>query len=243
MSSSTKKKRTVKKTQPVKKTSPIKKKSTKRRLTARPVALTVRPRRTLKPRLAADDYYFEDPTYGGYTSYQGGTWATCVLTYRGGDSTNYGSTPGTTDCRSVNDLNAEDAKNTPWIKGHLLNDNLGGPGISKNLTPMTHTQNVNFQGSFESKIKSALVRARQVDEAYGGDYWYGVRISVRVGPAGAGATQALRAVASRVYATAIWVRVEKKPKAEWVVEDLSRATPAGTTLPTLRNYDFDPGDP
>lgn len=54
-----------------------------------------------------------------------------------------------------------------WVKGHLLNDNLGGHGVSSNLTPLTQTANKNFHGQFESSAKDAVTRFHQLDNPYG----------------------------------------------------------------------------
>lgn len=146
---------------------------------------------------------------------------------------------------SVDDLNAANAKSTTWIKGHLLNDNFGGPGLSKNLTPMTHRKNVAFQGGFEGPIKRALIKAKQLD-IDGATYWYGVKITVAVGSSGGGATAPLKAVASSVTPTAIWIRVPKRrnPAERGDPEELTREGPIATGLPDLPNMTpFDPGDP
>jgi len=69
-----------------------------------------------------------------------------------------------------------------WIKGHLFNDNLGGPGITENLTPLTNKANRNFSGSFEEHVKNAVtVRFRQLDELYG-IKGLGVDFKVEVSP-------------------------------------------------------------
>ena len=52
----------------------------------------------------------------------------------------------------------------PWIKGHLLNDNLGGHGISENLTPLTGYANGRFHDFAEKPMKDAANRVRQLAE-------------------------------------------------------------------------------
>ncbi|WP_410614535.1 RHS repeat-associated core domain-containing protein [Amycolatopsis sp. lyj-109] len=49
-----------------------------------------------------------------------------------------------------------------WIRGHLQNDNLGGPGVSENMTPLTSTANKNMSGTFEGPLKNANVRLEQL---------------------------------------------------------------------------------
>jgi len=41
-----------------------------------------------------------------------------------------------------------------YIRGHLLNDNVGGPGIDKNLFPITANANKEHESVIESKVKS-----------------------------------------------------------------------------------------
>jgi hypothetical protein len=43
-----------------------------------------------------------------------------------------------------------------WVRGHLLNDNLHGPGIAKNLVPITQTMNGEMERSVESPAKTAI---------------------------------------------------------------------------------------
>ncbi len=54
-----------------------------------------------------------------------------------------------------------DGKNR-WIRGHLQNDNLGGPGLSDNMTPLTSTANKNMSGKFEGPLKNANTRLDQL---------------------------------------------------------------------------------
>jgi len=43
-----------------------------------------------------------------------------------------------------------------YIKGHLLNDNLGGPGIAQNLFPITHKANVDHDRLVEEPVKDRV---------------------------------------------------------------------------------------
>ncbi|MEQ0565524.1 RHS repeat-associated core domain-containing protein, partial [Amycolatopsis sp. NEAU-NG30] len=49
-----------------------------------------------------------------------------------------------------------------WIRGHLQNDNLGGPGLSENMTPLTSTANKNMSSKFETPLKNANTRLDQL---------------------------------------------------------------------------------
>src|SRR5579862_2498040 len=97
----------------------------------------VRPQRVLPVRLKSDENYFVKPVYGGaWTKYSGGASVIATVTYRAVDPANYGSGPVDGECNCVSSLNLKSYKGTTWVAGHLLNDNLGGPGVSKNLTAM-----------------------------------------------------------------------------------------------------------
>lgn len=43
--------------------------------------------------------------------------------------------------------------NKRYIRGHLLNDNVGGPGTAVNLFPITHNANMKHESEVESKVK------------------------------------------------------------------------------------------
>ncbi|HEX4223889.1 MAG TPA: RHS repeat-associated core domain-containing protein, partial [Pseudonocardiaceae bacterium] len=49
-----------------------------------------------------------------------------------------------------------------WIKGHLQNDNLGGHGVSDNMTPLTQTANKRMASQFEGKVKQAVQKPPQL---------------------------------------------------------------------------------
>ncbi|MEU7644585.1 hypothetical protein [Streptomyces huasconensis] len=66
-----------------------------------------------------------------------------------------GSRPGAAECTLVDELNQRDGDG--WIKGHLWNDNLGGHGVSINLTPMMNSTNPNLNRRFEEPLKAMLL--------------------------------------------------------------------------------------
>jgi len=43
-----------------------------------------------------------------------------------------------------------------WVQGHMLNDNIHGPGEPKNLVPITNTLNTNMLGIVERYVKTAV---------------------------------------------------------------------------------------
>ncbi|MCX4570747.1 DUF4157 domain-containing protein [Streptomyces viridodiastaticus] len=89
-----------------------------------------------------------------------------------------GSRPGAAECTLVNELNARDGSG--WIKGHLWNDNLGGHGVSENLTPMTDSTNQNFNRQFEEPLKRMLwACANHAQMNASSPVWYGVSFTVR----------------------------------------------------------------
>jgi RHS repeat-associated protein len=59
--------------------------------------------------------------------------------------------------QQIDNMRADPSANPrddPFIRGHLRNDNLGGPGTSENLTPLSHNANMKMQGSFEAPLKN-----------------------------------------------------------------------------------------
>ncbi|HEX4345080.1 MAG TPA: hypothetical protein VHZ31_05915 [Solirubrobacteraceae bacterium] len=144
--------------------------------------LKTTPRRSGRVRVQTDAIEHQvnwvGPIYGPVDPIDGGTSVHATLGPAAGRPSNYGSRPGAGACPAVNWLNQTAYLGKAWIKGHLLNDNLGGPGVSKNLTPMSHTANMRFQGQFESKVKRALDRCYSHGRSQrGATRWYGVRMS------------------------------------------------------------------
>jgi hypothetical protein len=121
-----------------------------------------------------------DPASGRKTSQGGGT--TSGWQVLDGDPRPGGSRPQPGELTDVSDLNRTDHRDyssalrsqlddvhgynpdgsNRWIRGHLQNDNLGGPGISENMTPLTSTANKNMSGSFEGPLKRANDRLDQL---------------------------------------------------------------------------------
>jgi hypothetical protein len=170
------------------------------------------PRRSGRVRYAPNEVdeqvYWRKPRYGASNSVAGGTSVTATLGPAAGQTVNYGSVPGIKSCTAVNWLNANAYDGSLWIKGHLLNDNLGGPGMSKNLTPMTHTANMQYK-AFESSVKNALAvcYSRAQRNLDGRRHYFGVTYDVDViGQRWPGAPEAaVRAVAATVDASAEYV--------------------------------------
>lgn len=66
----------------------------------------------------------------------------------------YGSEPGADLNRTMNAINNK--WNTNWIKGHLLNHHLGGPGIASNLYPISRSANSYHCSYVENKVINRL---------------------------------------------------------------------------------------
>jgi hypothetical protein len=47
-----------------------------------------------------------------------------------------------------------------WVQGHMLNDNIHGPGEPKNLVPITNTLNTNMLGIVERFVKTAVTAGK-----------------------------------------------------------------------------------
>lgn len=120
-------------------------------------------------------------SYGAHTPRTGGTSVKVTLGpgMRAPGSTYAGSRPRRDACTIVDELNAQCGWER-WIKGHLWNDNLGGPGVSENLTPMTGRTNGRFNSDFEEPLKRMLdACASQARSVPGHPVWYGVEFDVR----------------------------------------------------------------
>jgi hypothetical protein len=156
--------------------------------------------------------YWQAPEWGRYSKVSGGTFMKVRLGPDAGDSTLRGSVPRRNACSRVNRLNAEHFGGYRWIKGHLLNENLGGPGESENLTPLTATANSDHKNSFEAPIKSALTwtKARSL-YSRGDQKWYGVyyEVSVQGREWARGVPNYARSVASRLDCRAVWIERDK----------------------------------
>lgn len=144
------------------------------------------------------------PYYGRWDQVDGGTSVVATLGPAAGRPVNYGKKPGVRQCPAVNWLNQQGYLGKRWVKGHLLNDNLGGPGLTMNLTPMSHTANLQFEKAFESKVKRALDASYSHGLAHPNDpNWYGVNVRVKV------KLDLTSSVGQRVRATACYIRKKK----------------------------------
>lgn len=124
--------------------------------------------------------YFTAPTWGIHTAKDGGSSMKVVLGPYAGESNNYGSTPANNTPLVMRKL-LDTFGTYGWIAGHLLNDNLGGHGVARNLTPLTTAGNKNHLTGCETLIKTTIAKAAgRARNNRGDEYWFGVDYEVRV---------------------------------------------------------------
>lgn len=132
--------------------------------------------------------FWNGPIYGPFDPFWGGTSVTVELGPAATLPTSYGSRPYERACTAVNRLNPDRRRRmrAGWIKGHLLNDSLGGPGSSRNLTPLTHRADMHFKTRVETPVKDALAilygrcSRHEMRDVSGRELLVGVRFSVRI---------------------------------------------------------------
>lgn len=192
----------------------------KRKAKAPPPPRTGPKRVRIQTNAVDHERWWAGPAYGGSDKFGGGSSVTADLGPAAGQAVNYGSAPGIQECKAVNKLNKANVAAKLWIKGHLLNDNLGGPGLSENLTPMTHDANMAYKNTFESKVKNAITTCYSHGQVADVN-WYGVRMTATVSGQhwAGGATAAERAVAQTVDTTCQYIY---KPKAGGAVQPMGQ---------------------
>ncbi len=175
--------------------------------------------------------YFKLPEWGTFDSQAGGTSVDVILGPAAARAlTSVSSTPGTLECTTVNDLNDPNQNHSNarfycWVKGHILNAELGGTTTSENLTALTHQGNMAFKG-FEAVLKKAIEWCRRQADDPWQTYFYGVRFKLRVSgkrkwPTGTGPE---RNVADHVHCSLAYVKqLRSDPTA--LVEDLDLNDP------------------
>jgi hypothetical protein len=80
------------------------------------------------------------------------------LTYLSGNTKGSGpgaDPPGWAHAAKL-DTKPDGTSASTWVRGHLLNDNLHGPGIAANLVPITKDMNGQMEASVESPAKEAI---------------------------------------------------------------------------------------
>ncbi|WP_159447730.1 eCIS core domain-containing protein [Streptoalloteichus hindustanus] len=188
-----------------------------------PVVQRIResPRERVPRYTPAEHVFWAGPSYAKPQSrFKGGTGVDVRLGPGAGKS-GLGSPPRRGECTAVEDLTALYNKPHLWIKGHLLNDNVGGPGESRNLTPLSHNANMDMKNRFEKPVKDAVDVADSLaaETAPQGGYrhnrLWGVHYQVEVvGQKWPGEkNKALKAVGERVRARAELVHRDRVPGA------------------------------
>jgi hypothetical protein len=176
--------------------------------------------RPVRTKAAKSDAYFTAPTYGDSTAVRGATRMSVVLGPSAGNPTNYGSGPDPNTPTVMRGLLDGEHNGHGWIAGHLLNDNLGGPGKRWNLTPLTTAGNKNHLNGCEARIKNLLYSAFSRTLYNKSDqYWFGVDYTVRVSDEKWDDTHPhLMHVATMLIVSA---KVVKKDKATGAVTDVT----------------------
>jgi hypothetical protein len=210
---------------------------------------TLRPEHTRVPARAVDQQRIWSVHFGASDPHRG---ASSVLVELGPgiDAPGvYGSVPGPRENTAVNDLNAGGSAavdaltgryGTRFLKGHLVNADLGAPGVSANLTPMTLQGNAQVHVQVERPLKTALTHARRHAEFYqrDADHWLGVEFTAYVvGQKLPHGSAAERAVADDIGIFANWIT---KPKYGGDTDFLSPSAQDHLGLPDLPNGRFDP---
>ncbi len=73
-----------------------------------------------------------------------------------------GNTSGSIPTQESKLWNAVKQRKGVYVRGHLLNHHLHGPGTKENLTPITNSLNQEMESRVESKAKKAVLGERQV---------------------------------------------------------------------------------
>ncbi len=139
-------------------------------------ALRVRPRRAVTMK-QPPPRYIVDPQWGPSDAHTGASWMEVTIGPMQGGPGMYGSPPASNTPAVMRALLDGACNEFGWIAGHLLNDNLGGPGAAKNLTPLTTAGNKNHLSLCETRIKNFINAAYSrvmnypADECYFGVYY------------------------------------------------------------------------
>lgn len=166
--------------------------------------------------------YFVNPKYGpNFTTRAGATWMTVTIGPAQGGPGMYGSVPQPDTPKVMRALlDGGDTAAFGWVAGHLLNDNLGGPGVAKNMTPLSTAGNKNHLNTCETPIKNFVVAAYARTLYHKTDgFWFGVDYRVQVGDDKWDEQhKALKHVATELR---IWAKVVKMNKATGEISDAS----------------------
>ena len=82
-------------------------------------------------------------------------------------------TASNTDSYAVLNTRRQSASASYYVKGHMLNDNIGGKGVWENLTPLSREGNSAHEGNVESLVKAAYNSGAVVEYNVTANYGYG----------------------------------------------------------------------
>lgn len=187
----------------------------------------------LKPLLP--QRYFREPEYGDWTPLGGASSMDVMIGPMQALSINQGHSPDPNTPGIMREL-LDEHPSFGWVAGHLLNDNLGGPGKAKNLTPLTTAGNKNHLNACETTIKNYIDKAHGRVEFYPKDpFWYGVAYSVRVNPIKWGGERPWNLVPISIFVS---VRAVTRNKKSGETKDLSPVEdPAGLYLAPMVDFE------
>jgi hypothetical protein len=110
-------------------------------------------------RILADETPIQPPSvveYGDLTSEGGATWMDAKVLSKNNVK---GSTPSD---KPLIWEKAQRRKNHDYVRGHLLNENIGGPGTAYNLSPITNDANKQHLKFVEKYVKKAVLDDNKV---------------------------------------------------------------------------------
>ncbi|WP_432695159.1 eCIS core domain-containing protein [Marinobacterium sp. YM272] len=101
---------------------------------------------------------WQEPSYGAANSAGFGTSMEIRVLSKNGEGWKQGSSPSQAAHGSYDVLNLrrQSGGASFYVRGHLLNDNLGGPGVWKNMTPLSRQGNHQHEAQVESYIKAGF---------------------------------------------------------------------------------------
>ncbi len=89
-------------------------------------------------------------------NYQGSLSNRMEVTLLPGAFNQPGSAPGANELEPITSFLRRNYPNDQFIKGHMWNQEIGGPGVTQNLVPLTSQANSAHKNNVETALKNAL---------------------------------------------------------------------------------------